>query len=334
LLLQQQQATEAQRQTNELLVKRLEAMEKAQEERANRPAADSHSSSRLPKFDGSHFKGESGTVEGWIREARLLVEGRLGDNEQNSKKAVAFLAQGFKEQAAVWYLEELSKSASPPQSPDALYAAIRSRYQPVLAAEAAFAQLGALVQGKLSVPAYASKLRELLALVPANSFSDTALMQQFRRGLAPSIRSVVVNSAEPPSSLDALITTATRIEENAKTGSTVGVAAMEVEQPGSSSSPPDSKLMLAALTSIQQTLQRNGTAGTGGRREGAGGSRGREKSRGRRVLNPKLDKQSREQRGRLMDQGRCIYCAAPDHLLRDCPVSAAGKDPTPAALGN
>jgi hypothetical protein len=109
---------------------------------------------------------------------------------------------------------------------------------------------------------------------------------------------------------------------------------MEIDEPGTSNSQ-----LLAAISSLSQSIASSGL--TGRRAEGEGGNRRRAQSKGPRrspppvrgnTTNP-LAEQSAEQRGRLFDQKRCFYCASQDHAQRDCPVAAAGKPPTPAALG-
>jgi hypothetical protein len=325
-LLQQQQAqAQAQQQANELLRQELAELRRAQAQ-----PSSSSSSRSVPKFDPVPFKGEGEQVESWIRAARIRVD-CLPDDYAKTEKGVKLLAQGFSDAALVWYSETVCKSSSFPSSPQALFDLVRAQYQPQVAADVAYTKWVQLKQGKGTVSEYTQKFMELVALMGTEGPGVATQLRQYRLGLSSSIVDRIVAAPTQPTTLREAQEVAARIESNAKHAQT-GLAAMEVEEPGSSSSPSDSKLMLAALTSIQRTLQRNSS--TGGRREGAEGSRNREKSRGRRTLNPKLEKQSREQRGKLMDQGRCIYCAAPDHLLRDCPVSAAGKDPTPAALGN
>lgn len=328
MLQQQQQATQAQQQANELLRQEMAEMRRAQQEHSS--SSSSSDSKPLPDFKGGDFKGESDEVEGWIREARQQVK-RLPKREQVTERAVDFLAAGLKGPALVWFDEEVSKSASPPSTPDALFAAIRSRFQPRRAAEVAIERLHELKQGKLSVTVYTAKFRELLALLPADAFNESTKRDVYRIGLSPSLRQIVSQSATQPETLEALVEMAARIESNSKQGAT-SVAAMEADEPSSSPSQ-----LLAAISSLIDN--RLDGAGFNGRRDTREGSRSRSRSRAPPRRSPHresdpLAKQSSEQRARLAERNLCFYCASPGHRRFECPLEARGTPPTAAALGS
>jgi hypothetical protein len=322
LLQQQLQASQS---TNERLLARLDAMEQAQQERSERP-----DSRPLPDFKGSSFKGEADQVDAWLREARLQLK-KLAPSTQGTSRAVDFLAQAFQGAALVWFSHELD--ARQTNTPEELFTALRARFQPKLAAEDARRQLRTLEQGKQqSVTEYAAHFRELLSLLPSTSYDEITRVEMFRDGLVDEVRVLVARNQPQPSTLEAMTELASRVESTMATSSkrAHGVASME-GQPGSTQS------LLAAINSLGQSIER----GMNRRGEGqqAEERRRRDGSRGppRRsplALDSRLEKQSREQRVKLANEGKCFYCAATGHIRSDCPVAARGAPPTPAALGN
>jgi hypothetical protein len=327
-LLQQQQsqhqaAMQQQQQTNELLQKQL--AELAQQRGAERP-----NSRPLPDYKGDAFKGESGTVEAWIRSAQLQLL-RLAENQRAGERAVDFLVTSFTGPAQVWCLHELQPR---PATPDDLFVAVRTRFQPRLAAEDARRELRTLAQHRHTVAEYASRFRELLALLPATSFDETTRLEMFRDGLVDSVQSLVVQQAQQPATLEAMVELATRIESRTtgkKTGPSAAAAELETRF---------QQTVLAAISSLEQRVAaasvpppRGGPQG-GSRREGRPGrAAGRSNHPEWRSDDP-LNAQSPEQRKKLMEKQLCFYCAQPGHRRPDCPVEARGAPPTPAALGN
>ena len=286
-------------------------------------SASSSSSASVRDFKHSYDGSEGVALEEWISKAEMALKMQ----SFTPQRATDWLAMSLGGAAMSWWTKELSASTRP-ITPDLLFAALRKRFQPVLAAQQARSQFFKISQGKLTVTGYANLFSQLLGHMDANEVALPSRLTIFTEGLIPSLKNKVMSSPQQPATMEELIGLASRLEAldaGANRGTAPVAAPIELG--------PEANPILAALS----TLIERGAFGdrkstnTNGRSNG-GNARSRTQSRGPRTATV-IEGQSAEQRDKLRKEGRCFHCASSDHMLITCPVRQRGADPTAAALG-
>ena len=247
-------------------------------------------------------------LSAWSAKARRML---AFYDDLSDARAVAWLATGLEGAAGDWFDQYVAIHHSPPPSPDALMAALRSRFQPVNAAETARRELDVLTQGEDSVNEYTSRFLQLVAHLP--DLSKESRMFQYRRGLHDDTEDRLAQTEPQPSTLEATIALAARIEgRRTRSRGTDGFAAASTTTVDAAS---NSHLLsrIAELEALVRTLQSTN-----------GGSRTSRRDENRQ----QVVGLSTEEARRRMDSGLCLYCGRSDHIVRTCPDKAQMKPPT------
>jgi hypothetical protein len=274
------------------------------------------------------YRGDGGiALDGWISSATIAREFYSGMDDAG---AVSWLAPALEGAALDWLIAYREQHGSLPVSPAALFAGLRARFQPVNAKETARRELDALRQNKESVNEYTTKFRRLIALLPGET--EDSRMYQYRRGLARAIEDRIMQAEPQPTSLEATIALASRIEgrwraSHAAVGSD-GAALISFQE---GESVQLSALVDAAVQrTLQATIQR-----ARGEGEAAPASQPRHESRQDRGANKRVGGKtmaqhfglSEEVTRKRFDGGLCMHCGVTGHIRRECPDYKAGKSP-------
>lgn len=261
------------------------------------------------------YKGEGGiALDKWINSATIAREFFTGMDDST---AVAWLAPALEDAALDWFIAHRTQQGISPASPQALFAGLRGRFQPVNAKETARRDLDALRQNKDSVNDYTTKFRRLIALLPDES--EDSRIYQYRRGLIRPIEDRIMQAEPQPSSLEATIALATRVEGRWRVNhnSTEGAAPISF---GTDVSAQLSAMVDAAvqrgLQSTSQSAQRHETRQ----------DRGANKRAGDKTMAQHFGLSEEVTRKRF-DGGLCMHCGVTGHIRRECPDFAAGKPP-------
>jgi len=264
-----------------------------------------------PKPKGPYqerYKGEGGTaLDKWINSASIAREFFTGMDEAS---AVTWLAPALEDAALDWLMAHRAQFGTPPASPPALFAGLRERFQPVNAKETARRELDLLRQNKDSVNDYTTKFRRLIALLPGET--EDARMYQFRRGLMRAIEDRIMQAEPQPSSLEATIALATRVEGRwrANHGGTEGAAPITLDA--------DASAQLSAL--VDAAVQRGLQSAQPTQRHDSRGANKRAGAKGMFGLSEEVTR-------KRFDGGLCMHCGLTGHIRRECPDFKAGKPP-------
>lgn len=283
------------------------------------------------------YAGEPGlALDTWIAKVRRLLSFY---DQLSDARAVAWLATGLDGAAGDWFDEYRTAFGMPPPTPAALFTALRSRFQPINAAETARRELDALRQGDgVSVNEYTTRFRALIAHLPATD--EGSRVYQYRRGLRATIEDRIAQAEPQPATLEATIALAARIEGRAAASASAlqlpppqGLAA--VSYPGSTSSSTTDAVALAQrvseLEALVRSLQSSPSQGLARGRAAAAAAAAAsryDRSDAADADRPSVPGLSSEQARLRMESGRCLYCARSDHIVRHCPDRAQNKPPT------
>jgi len=261
------------------------------------------------------YKGEGGiALDKWINSATIAREFFSGMDDST---AVAWLAPALEDAALDWFVAHRAQHGTPPASPQALFAGLRTRFQPVNAKETARRDLDVLRQNKDSINDYTTKFRRLIALLPDES--EDSRIYQYRRGLIRAIEDRIMQAEPQPSSLEATIALATRVEGRwrANHGGTESAAPINL---GADVSAQLSAMVDAAVQrgfqSVSQSTQRHETRQ----------DRGANKRAGDKTMAQHFGLSEEVTRKRF-DGGLCMHCGVTGHIRRECPDFKAGKPP-------
>jgi hypothetical protein len=261
------------------------------------------------------YSGEPGlALDRWAAKARRLL---AFYDQLPDARAVAWLATGLDGAAGDWFDEYVLTHGQPPSTPDALVAAMRSRFQPVNAIETARRELDVLRQEKgATVNEYTTRFLTLAAHLPNTDVGSRIF--QYRRGLLPEIDDRIAQAEPQPATLEATIALAARIE--GRTNSRLQVDTKATLAAASSGDNPDTAALVRRVNELEAIIRSLTSTSP---RSGRGGNRHPQEDARQQV--PGL---SQEEARRRMDTGRCLYCARTDHVIRNCRDKALMKPPT------
>jgi hypothetical protein len=274
------------------------------------------------------YAGEPGlALDTWIAKVRRLLSFY---DQLSDARAVAWLATGLDGAAGDWFDEYRTAHGAPPPTPAALFATLRTRFQPINAAETARRELDALRQGVLgvSVNEYTTRFRALIAHLPMTD--EGSRIYQYRRGLLATLEDRIAQAEPQPATLEATIALAARIEGRTAGSGRTPQPPQELAallHPVSSSSTTDAAALaqrVSELESLVRSLQSSPSQGPA-RGRAASSRHDRSDADADRPSVPGL---SYEQARLRMESGRCLYCARSDHIARHCPDRAQNKPPT------
>ena len=261
------------------------------------------------------YKGEGGiALDKWINSAIIAREFFTGMDDMT---AVSWLAPALEDAALDWFIAHRAQHGTPPASPQALFAGLRMRFQPVNAKETARRDLDVLRQNKDSVNDYTTKFRRLIALLPDES--EDSRIYQYRRGLMRAIEDRIMQAEPQPSSLEATIALATRVEGRWRVNhsGTEGAAPINLGV--------DVSAQLSAMVdaAVQRGLQ---SASQSAQRYETRQDRGANKRAGDKTMAQHFGLSEEVTRKRF-DGGLCMHCGVTGHIRRECPDFKAGKPP-------
>jgi hypothetical protein len=274
----------------------------------------------MPKgaFD-RRYKGDGGAaLDDWITSAKRTRPLYTGMSEEYT---LSWLAASLEGAALAWYESEYGGTKPPPASADALFEALRRRFQPIDSEQTAMQQLYTLKQGaKQSVDEYATRYLHLLSKVPELPVQHTAF--QFRLGLHRAIEEKINQTTPQPATLQETIALAARIEgRTGAAASSSGDHCANVEMDATSA-------ILARLSAMEQTIRstaassREQRAPYDSRRE-----RGANKGARNKPLWMNIEGMTKELSDKRYNANQCLYCGNSQHRLRDCPVRGSNKPP-------
>ena len=253
------------------------------------------------------YEGAGGIeLDDWIGATRRTIAFYTG---LDGASAVRFLATGL-DGAAASFFDELN---APPTDAEALYSALRKRFQPVNSEETARRELDGLRQGQLSVNDYTTRFRQLVARLPTDS-APTRIFQ-YCRGLQAAIEDKIAQAEPQPMTLDAVISLAARLEGRAGSSRKNGnqLSAAELEEL------PASVAQLNAL--LDKAVSR-----------GAAAAKAAYDTRANRGSNPRGDPLWKvvgltyEEGQKRRSTNACMHCGVVGHIYRDC-VNRLAKKP-------
>lgn len=261
------------------------------------------------------YKGEGGiALDKWISSATIAREFFTGMDDAS---AVTWLAPALEDAALDWFIAYRRQHGTSPVSPQVLFAGLRTRFQPVNAKETARRDLDALRQNKDSVNDYTTKFRRLIALLPGET--EDSQIYQFRRGLIRAIEDRIMQAEPQPSSLEATIALASRVEGRwrANHGSTESAASIHLDS--------DVSAQLSALVdaAVQRGFQ---STSQSSQRHESRQDRGANKRASGKTMAQHFGLSEEVTRKRF-DGGLCMHCGVTGHIRRECPDFKAGKPP-------
>jgi hypothetical protein len=261
------------------------------------------------------YKGEGGiALDKWISSATIAREFFTGMDDVS---AVTWLAPALEDAALDWFIAYRTQHGSPPVSPQALFAGLRARFQPVNAKETARRDLDTLRQNKDSVNDYTTKFRRLIALLPGET--EDSQIYQYRRGLMRAIEDRIMQAEPQPSSLEATIALATRVEGRwrANHSGIEGAAPINFDT--------DVSAQLSALVdaAVQRGFQ---STSQSTQRHESRQDRGANKRASGKTMAQHFGLSEEVTRKRF-DGGLCMHCGVTGHIRRECPEFKAGKPP-------
>jgi hypothetical protein len=270
------------------------------------------------------FAGDGARLDAWVRDMRGQFRWYSG---LDADGRVRFAMSSLTGPALDWLCSR-EDEGDVPSSWEELVAALRTRFQPVLAADVARAQLDHLKQGaRQSAQDYITAFRALLPAVPTMSADDRR--HRFLAGLRPQLGAQV--RAQGPQTLEDAITVAARIDsdsEMARLVPSLGTAQQlnhvadggETEGGGSTTSTP-SALGDTAQQVIAALLERLNAV--------EHGMRGRSHQPSQRFDMSSLSGSlSQEQIRDRLDRRACFDCGQVGHRKGDarCPGKNKGQN--------
>lgn len=133
----------------------------------------------LREYDGA----PGAKLDEWLQELSLATY----LYKLNAVEAHSFGVSRLRGAALQWWLSLSAVEQENLAEPDALAAALRSRFQPVTAAKVARAQLDALRQGTRHVNEYIAEFQRLHTQIGAASLGEANALHAFERGLRPDL---------------------------------------------------------------------------------------------------------------------------------------------------
>jgi hypothetical protein len=264
------------------------------------------------------YRGEGGAVlDKWINSASVARRFFTGMDDAT---AVSWLAPALEDAALDWLVAYEAQHGTSPASPQALFAGMRARFQPVNAEETARRDMDALRQGKDSVNEYTTKFRRLSALLPGETAN--AQIYQFRRGLVRAIEDRIMQAEPQPTSLEATIALATRVEGRWRAShgsSTEGMASMEDTERTFSIAQ-----LNALLDAARGSQAAPPTSATQRHRNETRQDHGANKPAKSTPMAQRFGLSEEVTRKRF-DNGLCMHCGVTGHIRRDCAEYKAGK---------
>lgn len=261
------------------------------------------------------YKGESGaTLDDWIAYATQMLAFYSG---LSRAAAVIWLATGLEGAALAWY--QTSYRLQPPATSDALFAALRSRFQPINSEESTRYELAALKQGpKQSVDDYATRFLHLISLLPEESAASRIF--QFRHGLRAAIGDMIRATAEQPATLEKAIALAARLEgrSSAPGAGSDHAANMEVDA-GSA--------ILARLAAMEQAIRSNAVDSRDRRHYDSRRERGANRNGRHQPFWMQVPGMTKELADKRFAANQCLHCGSSEHRRRDCKDRMEGKPP-------
>jgi hypothetical protein len=265
-------------------------------------------------FDGV-YKGEGGaTLDDWVAQAKQMLSFYSG---LQATAQAAWLATGLRGAALAWYQNRFK--AQPPASGDALFDALRQRFQPINSEETTRLELAQLKQGpKQTVDEYATRFLHLTSLLPDESVASRVF--QFRFGLHRAIDEKIRSAATQPTTLQEAIALAARLEGRSASSSSSDCSNIEVDVV---------QALTARLAAMEQSIA-------------AGVSRGpknspppkqdnyqlrRERGANKGFMQTPVPGLTSEMARQRLDNHQCLWCASSEHTKRDCPDRVNGKAP-------
>jgi hypothetical protein len=262
------------------------------------------------------YKGEGGiALDKWINSATIAREFFTGMDDST---AVSWLAPALEDAALDWFIAHRAQHGTPPASPQALFAGLRTRFQPVNAKETARRDLDVLRQNKDSVNDYTTKFRRLIALLPDES--EDSRIYQYRRGLMRAIEDRIMQAEPQPSSLEATIALATRVEGRWRSNH----SGTESAAPINLGADVSAQLSAMVDAAVQRGLQSASQSTT--QRYETRQDRGANKRTGDKTMAQHFGLSEEVTRKRF-DGGLCMHCGVTGHIRRECPDFKAGKPP-------
>jgi hypothetical protein len=155
------------------------------------PQPSPHASPQRSRFaqkqpsaqDLGEYDGAAGSkLDDWLASLRRTV--RL--YELNDREAVAYATSRLSGAAQQWWDSLDDATASATSTAAALNKALRARFQPVTAVEAARDQMDALKQGNRHINSYIADFQRLRAII--TDMGEAEALHAFRRGLSPSLQ--------------------------------------------------------------------------------------------------------------------------------------------------
>lgn len=289
---------------------------------------------RIPPPD--KYAGESTRLDEWLAEIdRQIAWYQFASDTE----ALRFATQFLRDSAWDWWAHLAQK----PSTYASFATALRTRFQPVTAAESARAKLLKLTQSGeyTDVNKYVARFRTLLVSVPSMHADDQLF--QFMRGLRPNIAAQLdaVGVATMEEAIERATRIGTRGEIYARTGASTsggapgGAAAMDVSNVEGLEHETGAEGVNHASTQggagapitrddLRELLNAMREERKGPSQRGRGGSRGRG---GRRPL-PVVPHLTGDQVQQYMAEGKCFGCGSKEHQSRECPkrrVDANGR---------
>jgi hypothetical protein len=272
---------------------------------------------RFDKVDA--FDGKSGeALDAWISKMGIKHQLCVTKGGMPEDQFVLHAASVLSDGALAWW-ESLGVAAQP-ATWTALCDAMRKQFQPVDSADAALDSLAELKQGRTSVQAYASSFRTLMTR--AGLKGDRAQVRAFMRGLREQRIKDELNVANP-TTLDAAIERAVRMDATSATGAAASAASAAVSDEATT---PRTKELLEELAALRQENRELRASPPSGQRYSSRRDRGANKTP-RGALWTTVKGMTEELARARMEKRQCLHCGSDQHIMRDCKMREAGHPP-------
>ena len=281
--------------------------------------------------DLREYDGAAGAkLDEWLQELALATF----LYKLNALEASSFGVSRLRGAALQWWLALSGTEQEALAEPNALGAALRSRFQPVTAARVARAQLDALRQGARHVNDYIADFQRLHTQIGAASLGDANALHAFERGLRADIAEKL--RVAGVDTLPAAIAMAARVGNLTSTAAAAPLsraAANQMDVDDGDGAPLGERIdqLQATLNAMRMQQARGGSAtglgaktltqrGYASERGGSGARGGARSGRGGRGgfrgTVPGVSADVAQQR---WDAGQCLRCGSADHKSLACP---------------
>jgi hypothetical protein len=250
-----------------------------------------------PKLDlPPYFDGNPKQLRTWLRQFESYLSLKPASHPTDATR-VAVMCSRLSGIAAAWWSIAFDAKETFLTSVDLFKTAISIRFPDPNMAHTAAERLDVFVQGKLSVAAYTSQFRELLA--DSGWGTGAVANHKFRKGLRPDIQDLLMTFAQTDD-LDKLASQANECENRilARHGQPTHTA----PPPPSSSEKPVPMDISAIIAAVRMEMSAQPLT--------------RSAPRGPLTA---------AERQRRFDQGLCLYCGGTGHVAEACPVLARRK---------